>query len=88
MSKYVIIAHFSHYYPLLTSSAHLADIYGHSLCLACGQMGAGHVPELGDAVLDPTSGSAQVGAPRMLTQCEEGLFAAEALVPKPCWFQL
>ena len=46
-------------------------------------MGAGHVPELGDAVLDPTSGSAQVGGPRMLTQCEEGLLAAEALVPGP-----
>ena len=44
-------------------------------------MGAGHVLELGDAVLDSTSGSAQVGGPRMLTQCEEGLRAAEALVP-------
>ena len=41
-------------------------------------MGARHVPELGDAVLDPTSGSAQVGGPSMLTQCEEGLLAAEA----------
>ena len=56
-------------------------IYGHSLCLTGGQLGAGHVPELGDAVLDPTSGSAQVGGPRMLTQREEGLLATEALVP-------
>ena len=51
-------------------------IYGHSLCLTGGQMGAGHIPELGDAVLDTTSGSTQVGGPRMLTQREEGLFAA------------
>ena len=52
-------------------------------------MGAGHVLELGDAVLDPASGSAQVGGPRMLTQCEEGLklLAAEALVPGPDLFQ-
>ena len=44
---------------------------GHSLCLTCGQMGVGHVQELGDAVLDPASGSAQVGGPRMLTQREQ-----------------
>ena len=45
-------------------------------------MGAGHVPELGGTVLDPASGSAQVGGPTMLTQREEGgpgLLAAEAL---------
>ena len=29
-------------------------------------MGAGHVPELGGTVLDPASGSAQVGGPTML----------------------
>ena len=47
-------------------------------------MGAGHVPELGSTVLEPTSGSAQVGGPRMLTQREEagpGLLAVKALVP-------
>ena len=44
-------------------------------------MGAGHVPELGYAVLDPAPGSAQVGGPSMLTQREEGLLAAEALAP-------
>ena len=47
-------------------------------------MGAENVTELGDAVLDPASGSAQVGGPRMLTQREEGgpgLPAAQALVP-------
>ena len=47
-------------------------------------MGAGHVSELGNAILDPTSGSVQVEGPSMLTQGEEGgpgLLAAEALVP-------
>ena len=47
------------------------------------QMGAGHVPELGGTVLDPSSGFAQVGGARMLTQREEcgpGLLAAEVLV--------
>ena len=34
-------------------------------------MGAGHVPELGVAVLEAASGSAQVGGPRMLTQRED-----------------
>ena len=33
-------------------------------------MGEGHVRELGNAVLGPASGSAQVGGPRMLTQRE------------------
>ena len=59
-------------------------MYGHSLCLTGDQMGAGHVPELGGTVLDPASGSAQVGGPSMLTQREEGgpgLPAAQALVP-------
>jgi hypothetical protein len=59
-------------------------IYGHSLCLVGGQMGAGHVTELSGAVLGPASGSAQVGGPRVLSQREEGgpgLPAAEALVP-------
>ena len=45
-------------------------------------MGAGNVTELGGAVLDPASGSALVGGPRMLTQREEGgprLPAAQAL---------
>ena len=60
-------------------------IYGHGLCLAGGQMGAGHVTELGCAVLGPASGSAQVGGPNVLSQREEpeggpGLPAAEALV--------
>jgi len=47
-------------------------------------MGAGHIPELCGALLDPTFGAAQVGGPNMLTQREEGgpgLLAAEALVP-------
>jgi len=47
-------------------------------------MGAGHIPELCGALLDPTSGAAQVGGPNMLTKREEGgpgLLAAEALVP-------
>ena len=35
-------------------------------------MGAGHVPELDGAVLDPASGSVQVGGPSMLIQREEG----------------
>ena len=38
-------------------------------------MGAGHVLELDGTVLDPTSGSAHVGGPRMLIQskgCEAG----------------
>ena len=59
-------------------------IYGHGLCLTGGQMGAGHVTELGGAVLGPASSSAQVGGPRMLSQSEEGgpgLPAAQALVP-------
>ena len=58
-------------------------IYGHwalaQLVPGLWPDGPGHVPELGDTVLDPTSGSAQVGGPRMpgvLTQCEEGLLAA------------
>ena len=54
------------------------QINGH-LCLTSGQMGAGHILELGDAVLDPASGSAQVGGPCMLNQRDEGLLAAEAL---------
>ena len=41
----------------------------------------GHVPELGNAVLDPASGSAQVGGSRKLAQRDEDLLAAEALVP-------
>ena len=73
------MASFSHYYTLWTSPAHLADIWAQLVPGLWAQL----VPELGDAVLDPTSGSAQVGGPRMLTQCEEGLLAAEALVPSP-----
>ena len=50
-------------------------------------MGVEHVPELSGPMLDPASGSAQVGGPCMLTQREEGgpgLLAAEALVPCIC----
>ena len=36
-------------------------------------MGAEHVPELGGAVLDPESGSVQVGGSSLLTQREQGL---------------
>ena len=46
-------------------------------------MGAGHVTELGCAVLGPASGPAQVWGPTVLPQREEGgpgLPAAEALV--------
>ena len=46
-------------------------------------MGTGHLPELGDAVLDPASSSEQVGGPSMLTQHNEGgpgFLVAKALV--------
>ena len=33
-------------------------------------MGAGHVPELGSTVPDPTAGSAQVGGPNVLSKRE------------------
>ena len=43
-------------------------------------MGAGHVPELCYAVLDPTFGSMYVRGPSVLTQCGKDLRAAKAVV--------
>ena len=43
-------------------------------------MGAGHVLELGDAVMDSASGSAQEEGLSMLSQREESLLAANVLV--------
>ena len=80
-SKRVITHQFhiiTYYTPPL--STRLRHVYVHSLSQTCDQMGARHVPELGGAVLDPASGSAQVGGPHMLIQREEGrpgLLAAE-----------
>ena len=52
-------------------------IDGHLLRLSCGQMGAGHVPELCCAVVDPTVGSMHSGGPSVLTQSGKDRCAAD-----------
>ena len=52
-------------------------IDGHLLRLSCGEMGAGHVPELCCAVVDPTVGSMHPGGPSVLTKRGKDRCAAD-----------
>ena len=52
-------------------------IDGHLLRLFCGKMGAGHVPELCCAVVDPKVGSMHPAGPSVLTKCGKDWSAAD-----------
>ena len=73
-----------YYFYLLFTLLRTWAINRHGQRLTGGQVGAGNVPELCSAGQQSASGSAHVGGPLVLAQCEEcgpSVFAAHAMVP-------